>query len=92
MGPVTDETTRGMLTRALEDPPGVHDGNGRRSNPATVSSAALQQLTTDRAVLIEGRSPSALIELTPWWRDRRLRSRGTGLVPARRRLRSGEQI
>lgn len=71
MGPVGDEATLNYLGRVLgselED-----DADARRPK---APAAELQQLDIDRALLIEGRLPPAVIRLVPWWEDGELRGR-----------------
>lgn len=67
MGPVTDEATRtyvdGLLGRTPE--------NGSRK----VSSAALQQLHGDRALLVTGAALPSVVTTRPWWNQSSARLR-----------------
>jgi type IV secretion system protein VirD4 len=86
MGPITDDATRRALTDLLG-----HDVDGLSSRrPASkAGAAALQQLAGDRALLVAGASPPAIVATRPWWRDRQLRVRAHGgpspVVPIGRR-------
>jgi type IV secretion system protein VirD4 len=85
MGPVGDEATLFYLTRLLGDErvplhsKAVSDGRSRvtmtQSFRPKVTANGLQQLELDRALLIEGRLPPAVVRVTPWWEDRGLRRR-----------------
>jgi hypothetical protein len=62
--------------------------------PPKAPAPALQQIGSERALLVEGRLPPAVIRLTPSWHDRELgrraglggRPQGVGILhPDRRR-------
>jgi type IV secretion system protein VirD4 len=86
LGPVTDHTTRQHITGLLGDEPIqtiTTTANGQSSTRSTspiwrpkASAAALQQLSGDRALLIEGRNPPSVIRTAAWWETRQLRRRG----------------
>jgi type IV secretion system protein VirD4 len=73
MGPITDEATRRYVVDLLG--PESRGGMGRAASKAATS--ALQQLGTDRALLVAGAAPPAVVATTPWWRDRGLRRRAS---------------
>lgn len=87
LGPVTDATTRehitGLLGEERIDTATLTADVHRRSQTASrthrpkATAGALQQLDVDRALLIEGRHPPALIDTAPWWQQRKLRRRGS---------------
>src|SRR5207248_122470 len=80
MGPITDETTRQHVLGQLGDEQAmattVNFGPDGRSRSTTNSmqpkatAAALQQIGRDRALLLEGRTPPALVRVSPWWSSR----------------------
>jgi type IV secretory pathway TraG/TraD family ATPase VirD4 len=81
MGPISDDRTRHHVQEALGEELG-HDplSDGRSGAPRArpkATAAALQQLAQDRALLIEGRTPPAIVRLRPWWRAGELARRGT---------------
>ena len=78
MGPITDDATRRYLVDLLGDEP--HDDDHRRRRPKA-GAAALQQLTGDRALLVAGATPPAIVSATPWWEDKRLRVRARNEMP-----------
>ncbi|HEX8083346.1 MAG TPA: type IV secretory system conjugative DNA transfer family protein [Solirubrobacteraceae bacterium] len=81
MGPVTDETTQRYLTSLLGDELVTttsrtrRAGGGRTSITASAttrpkaSAAALQQLRPDRALVVEGAHPPAVVGLRPFWHE-----------------------
>lgn len=86
LGPVTDETTRRHITSLLGDEPITTistNTTAQQQRSKTVartwrpkaSAASLQQLDADRALLVEGRHPPAVVRTRPWWEDRALRRR-----------------
>jgi type IV secretion system protein VirD4 len=86
LGPVTDTTTRNHITGLLGDEPVAttveHEGDRQGKSSSEIwrpkaSAASLQQLDGDRALLIAGRNPPAVIRTSAWWENRQLRRRGT---------------
>lgn len=86
MGPITDERTRkylqGLLgerraeARASNRSPGRNKaGQGPMPRP-TVEADELQQLATDRAIVLSGAQKPVVLGLSPWWAQRDLRARG----------------
>ena len=85
LGPVTDQTTRGHIQGLLGDEQigaaSVHTTDQHRSKSVTrtwrpkATAATLQQLDANRALLVEGRHPPAIVRSQPWWEVRRLRRR-----------------
>ena len=73
MGPVTDETTRRYISGALGDELQEHDDHPSWRSKA--GSAELQQLERDRALLVNGNLPPAVIRVAPYWKLRDLRRR-----------------
>jgi hypothetical protein len=74
MGPITDEATRRSLIDLLGDD--IDAGRcATRTKVPKAGAAALQQLGGDRALLVAGASPPAIVATRVWWRDRRLRNR-----------------
>lgn len=81
MGPVTDETTRRYATSLLGEELVTTTSRTRRpggERPSITSSAtrlakasapALQQLGPDRALVVEGSLPPAVVGLRPFWHD-----------------------
>lgn len=86
MGPVTDEITRRYITGLLGDEfvdtasRTVRRGGGEASvtvgstKRAKASAAALQQLGGDRAMVVEGHHPPAVVALRPYWKEWPVRS------------------
>jgi hypothetical protein len=85
-GPVTDEITRRYITGLLGDEfvdtasRTVRRGGGEASvtvgstKRAKASAAALQQLGGDRAMVVEGDHPPAVVALRPYWKEWPVRS------------------
>jgi len=73
MGPITDEATRSYLLGLLGDEPRGNDGTPPTQSKARASG--LQQLDGDRALLVAGSAPPAIVGTSPWWRNRSLRLR-----------------
>ncbi len=83
MGPVTDETTRRYICALLGEEATATRTTTQRKNGESTSitvgrtqrakagAAALQQLGRDRAVVVEGPHPPAVVTLVPYWKDRR---------------------
>ena len=81
MGPVTDDVTRRYLTSLLGEELVTTTSRTRRpgSERASVTSsqtsrgkaspAALQQLGSDRALIVEGAHPPAVVGLRPFWEE-----------------------
>ncbi|MDQ3740603.1 MAG: TraG/TraD/VirD4 family protein [Actinomycetota bacterium] len=79
MGPVTDETTRRYVTSLLGDElvrtaTRTRTTRGERTSitssatsRAKASPAALQQLGSERALVVEGAHPPTVIGLRPFW-------------------------
>ncbi len=66
MGPITDEPTQRLLRSNLD---GTTTRPGRHGEPQRPSTArAARQLGRDRALVLAGRGPPAVIETCPWWR------------------------
>jgi type IV secretion system protein VirD4 len=63
MGPVTDVATRRYVAEALGPRREARDGRDTEA-----SSRALQQLSGDRALLLAGSLPPAVVRSRPWWR------------------------
>lgn len=61
LGPITDDATRDHVVALLGDQQG-NDGRHRRA-----TSASLQQLQGDRALLVAGARLPALVTLRPYW-------------------------
>lgn len=86
LGPITDANTRDHITGLLGDEridqSAVSSDAHRRSQTTsrttrpTASASALQQLPADRALLIAGAHRPAMVDLAPWWQQRRLARRG----------------
>ena len=76
MGPITDEATRRALTDLLGEDAASGSGSGLARGPKA-RAGALQQLADERALLVAGASPPAIVATRPWWRDRRLRTRAS---------------
>ena len=85
MRPVGDDLTASYLGRVLGDEqvptrttsrgPGDHRTSVTNGWRPKAPPNALQQLGGDRAILVEGHLPPAVIKLMPWWEDRELRAR-----------------
>jgi type IV secretion system protein VirD4 len=73
MGPITDTTTRSYVEQLLGHEPQQHDDHKiwRPKAPAQ----ALQQLGQDRALLVSGNLPPAIVRLHGYWRTRGLARR-----------------
>ena len=73
LGPVTDDATRRYLIDLLGDDPVQRDERSTRR--PKVRAGALQQLGDDRALLVAGAQPPAIVATRPWWktRNRKLR-------------------
>lgn len=94
LGPVTDETTRRHITALLGEESVRTTSISSRQTARTkteartwrpkATAANLQQLRSDRALLVEGRHPPAIVRTRPWWEDRKLRRRA-GIREAPRR-------
>ena len=81
MGPVTDETTRRYVTSLLGEELVLTTTRTRRAGNertsitssaaprAKASAAALQQLGSDRALVVEGSHPPCVVGLRPFWHD-----------------------
>jgi type IV secretory pathway TraG/TraD family ATPase VirD4 len=80
MGPITDDSTRRYVTSLLGDELVQTTSRTRRGDHATsttssvsprakASAAAVQQLASDRALIVEGAYPPAVVRLRPFWRD-----------------------
>ena len=81
MGPVTDDVTRRYLTSLLGEELVATTSRTRRrgSEPESITSsqtprgkatpAALQQLGSDRALIVEGAHPPAVVGLRPFWQE-----------------------
>jgi type IV secretory pathway TraG/TraD family ATPase VirD4 len=65
MGPVTDDITRRYLDGALGEEPEEH--GDRVTWRPKAGTAELQQLERDRALLINGNLPPAVIRVAPYW-------------------------
>jgi type IV secretion system protein VirD4 len=83
MGPVGDEATISYLHHLLGDERVQSESKSTSFRPKA-HAGALQQLDVDLALLIEGRLPPAIVRLTPWWEDRRLRARAASHTRGRR--------
>ena len=78
MGPITDEPTQRLLRNNLDGTttrPGRH---GEPQRPNTASAA--RQLERDRALVLAGSSPTAVIETRPWWQTPTIRRRAESPV------------
>ena len=78
MGPITDEPTQRLLRNNLDGTttrPGLH---GEPQRPNTASAA--RQLERDRALVLAGSSPTAVIETRPWWQTPTIRRRAESPV------------
>ncbi|HEX8084546.1 MAG TPA: type IV secretory system conjugative DNA transfer family protein [Solirubrobacteraceae bacterium] len=73
MGPITDEATRRYLVDLLGDV--RRERASERARRPKATAGGLQQLDGDRALLVSGSAPPAVIATAPWWRVRRLRRR-----------------
>jgi hypothetical protein len=62
---VTDETTRRHITGALGEELQEHDDH--RSWRSKAGPPELQQLERDRALLVKGHLPPAVIRVAPYW-------------------------
>ncbi|MEI2702178.1 MAG: TraM recognition domain-containing protein [Baekduia sp.] len=74
MGPITDEPTQRLLRNNLDGtttPLPAEHGETRRLNTA----GAARQLERDRALVLAGSSPTAVIETRPWWQTPTIRRR-----------------
>ncbi len=73
MGPITDNTTRAYVEQLLGQELDEHDDHHawRPKAPAQ----ALQQLGDDRALLVSGSLPPAVVRLEPFWKNRQLKTR-----------------
>jgi type IV secretion system protein VirD4 len=81
MGPVTDETTRRYVTSLLGEELVTTTSRTRAragertsvtTSPASrakATAASLQQLGPDRALVVEGAHPPAVVALRPFWHD-----------------------
>jgi type IV secretory pathway TraG/TraD family ATPase VirD4 len=86
LGPITDSTTRehitGLLGEHAIDTTSISVDQHRRGETASLTwrpsatANTLQQLRADRALLVAGRDRPAVIDTTPWWKQRHLRRRG----------------
>ncbi len=70
LGPVTDDTTRSYLDQLLGQD--LHEHDDRESWRPKATAQALQQLGDDRALLISGSVPPAVVKLEPYWHSRDL--------------------
>lgn len=70
MGPITDNTTRSYLDQLLGQELQHHDD--RDSWRPKAPAQALQQLGDDRALLVSGSLPPAVVRLEPYWKSREL--------------------
>lgn len=75
MGPITDDATRRYVVDLLGDEYSENDPRGRRK-VSKARAGALQQLAGDRALLVAGSAPPAVVRTRGWWDERRLRRRG----------------
>jgi hypothetical protein len=76
LGPITDEATRRFVTPLTSGP-------REATEPRAANTArALQQLDGERALLLAGSRPPAVVRLLPWWR-RRERARRQASRPTR---------
>jgi type IV secretory pathway TraG/TraD family ATPase VirD4 len=68
LGPVTDDATRKFLMSLL----GEDRRHDQRRRPAVpkAGAATLQQLSGERALLVVGDRPPAVVALTPYWAQR----------------------
>jgi len=73
MGPVTDNTTRSYLEQLLGQE--LDEREQHESWRPKAPAQALQQLGNDRALLISGSLPPAVVSLEAFWRSRDLTSR-----------------
>ena len=71
MGPVTDDTTRRYISGALGDE--LQEHNDHLSWRSKASPSELQQLERDRALLVNGSLPPAVIRVAPYWELRDLK-------------------
>jgi hypothetical protein len=71
MGPVTDDATRSYVGAALGEELREHDEH--RSWRPKAGPAELQQLDRDRALLLNGSRPLAVIRVSAYWELRELR-------------------
>jgi type IV secretion system protein VirD4 len=77
MGPITDEATRRFVVDLL----GEEKDDELRRRARKANAGALQQLDGDRALLVAGASPPAIVATAPWWRIRRVRRRARSRPP-----------
>ena len=75
MGPITDNNTRSYVEQLLGQQLAEHHDHHawRPKAPAQ----ALQQLGDDRALLVSGSLPPAVVKLEPFWKTRALAGRAT---------------
>lgn len=94
LGPITDSTTRQHVVELLGHEPvdtaSISASVASRSQTTSrhwrpmATANALQQLDRERALLIEGRHPPAVIASAPWWLSRSLRRKSDpGRLPIR---------
>ncbi|HMS72424.1 MAG TPA: hypothetical protein PKB03_05270, partial [Baekduia sp.] len=73
MGPITDEPTQRLLRNNLD---GTAPRASRHGEPRPLNTAgAARQLERDRALVLAGSSPTAVIETRPWWQTPTIRRR-----------------
>jgi hypothetical protein len=73
MGPITDNATRSYVDQLLGQELAEHDDH--HSWRPKAPAQALQQLGDDRALLVSGSLPPAVVKLEPFWKSRDLRGR-----------------
>jgi len=73
MGPITDNATRSYVEQLLGQELAEHDDH--RAWRPKAPAQGLQQLGDDRALLVSGSLPPAVVKLEPFWKSRDLRGR-----------------